>query len=389
MSYSKTGISMAGYHAIGGAADTQNCNLILPKQAATNNTVKYVPEGQAFKLSSVLAGGKMLESQLTFENEQFTTPADVPNDWFGAMVAGTKVPYVSVYPAYSSKGDFYVFLVNRSPDKNAVVDLNLSKITALGDYKDYTVTTLKAKDFTDKEFSEETTAVTNSLSVTPSLPPISITRIKISNSATASSNVSKGAVQKFTVESKDTANNLEKEFTVYANKSYYVSTDKPQQIQFIINADSPRYDKDYGVRFLKPISEDFFLLKGKKQISYFISDLSKSDKTYFGWQAILKGQKTPYTNNQIGFNVSMVDYGETANAYIFKFRVKLNETSSLVNKDLNIYTYSEGATQKKQVSRITEAKRVTCDTCSGYTFDFVGTVNFSKKQDQTISISAQ
>ena len=145
------------------------------------NKTTMIPQGQAYKLSSSIAGGTLLHTSVVSPN--FSIPLNEACTSHVCLRGGEDIPYVSAYVGYAGgltppeSNDVYVYLVNRHTTESADVTLNFTNMT--GDNRNkMKMTSLTASNYTDAIFqepAEENINRTNTITVAP----ISIKRIKI------------------------------------------------------------------------------------------------------------------------------------------------------------------------------------------------------------------
>lgn len=174
LTMAEKGVFIANYHSI--TADGQ-CDLIRRK-----TTDPWRSAEQVFSLSSVLAGGKILE-----------TNAVGPTQSISYDGVDTTVPYVTAYTGYSPDGTIlYVFLLNHHQTQSASISLDLSAVKAYVQGK-IRVDKLSASSLTDYAFTQSTDTINASNPLNIIIPPISIVRLtiaprpKLCSSATISS----------------------------------------------------------------------------------------------------------------------------------------------------------------------------------------------------------
>lgn len=160
LTMAEKGVFIANYHSI--TADGQ-CSLI--KQNTTDP--RRLAE-QVFSLSSVLAGGKILETNVVSPTQNISYNS-----------VNTTVPYVTAHAGYSPDGTIlYVFLSNHHQGQSSDISLDLSAVSSYvqGGIR---VDQLSASGLTDYAFTQSTDTIGASNPLNIIIPPISIVRLTI------------------------------------------------------------------------------------------------------------------------------------------------------------------------------------------------------------------
>ena len=160
LTMAEKGVFIANYHDITGGSQ---CSLIRQK-----TTDPWRSAEQIFSLSSVLAGGKILDTN---------TISPTQNISYKGM--NTNVPYITSYAGYSPDGTvLYVFLLNHHPEQNGNIFLDLSAVKTYvqGQIR---VDQLSAASLTDYAFTSSVDTIGASNPLTIIIPPISIVRLTI------------------------------------------------------------------------------------------------------------------------------------------------------------------------------------------------------------------
>lgn len=161
------GVDIANLHAygIGGQG--------LFKDSKTLN-----PIGQAFNLSSSLAGGSLLSTNRVGVMPYMTSPRNsgcISN----CIPGGIPLDHISVYSGTNAqRSSTYIYIVNKHSSKSATIQMMGNGLNLYG--KNAIITTLKAGSYTDKVFTNSQSAITL-LPGTISVEPLTVTRIEIKN----------------------------------------------------------------------------------------------------------------------------------------------------------------------------------------------------------------
>lgn len=177
----KTGVQRGIYHDYTETANSSNagCSLF---QTQTSANYLFKSTGNAFSLTSVIAGGKMLNTGL----------AGVPQIWItedkrcnggGCLNGGYSINVLSAYAALSADNfNIYLYFLNRDTSRSASVKIYAPPIPNIISPNRYTAKTLQGSDFASLNFSvieEGAPQVFTSGTTTVSVPPVSIMRVKL------------------------------------------------------------------------------------------------------------------------------------------------------------------------------------------------------------------
>ncbi len=170
----KNNVHMSSIHYLG--VGTDGCVLFDSSKNPTATT-------QTFSLSSVLAGGKLLDTKTDSLNKFLPLDENCDENDFSCLRGGVDAPYVSSYSGISPDGTTYVLIINRHDSQSGNTTLDLSRLAnvSLGNF---TAKYLTAKSYTDKTFNEhdETMLLTTTKKLTFNIPPVSIVRLQIPSS---------------------------------------------------------------------------------------------------------------------------------------------------------------------------------------------------------------
>jgi hypothetical protein len=162
LTMAKKGVFIANYHDITGGS---KCSLIRQNPADPSRPWRLAE--QVFSLSSVLAGGRI------FETDVSSSALIQEVNFYGIK----KMPPITAYVGNSPDGKTYVFLLNHHKVQNARVSLDLSAVSA----RQGEITVNKLVASTGSLSSVTFTPTTETISSLDNiiLPPISIVRLSI------------------------------------------------------------------------------------------------------------------------------------------------------------------------------------------------------------------
>ncbi|MFP2956767.1 carbohydrate binding domain-containing protein [Myxococcus sp. 1LA] len=173
------GVSSSNYHAF----DPGDCGISTGAGAAA----KLNPQGDAFRHTSVLAGGTFLPASVNAPAANWVLPASPGCTGYGCLPGGKAVNFLTAHAGRSADGgSLYVFLINRHHTATANASVRFQDLNVATLLRKSTVT-LRATDYTQRAFTHVPAAgqpvpievLGSNNPFTVAVPPLSVVRVRL------------------------------------------------------------------------------------------------------------------------------------------------------------------------------------------------------------------